>query len=128
MEEKTKMHQKEKSSKGHHICSICKEYIRPERGETVKKYEMKMWRDRHGKQHIYYSKAHKTCLEGHKPRTLIYTRANHTIQILERKEFVLVKEQRATSIFLGINLSEHTIKKIVQDILRLDALATLEMF
>ena len=56
-------------NKGHYICDICHEYIRPKRNgkstkEKVVNHLLKIWKDfMTGSYGTFYTKAHKECLD-----------------------------------------------------------------
>lgn len=57
-------------SKGHYICGICHEYIRPKRqgkrtGQKIVNYLLKIWKSSlTGSYYEYHTKAHAVCLKG----------------------------------------------------------------
>jgi len=58
------LHPKEKPSKGHFICDLCSEFIRPEHGEQAVNCQEKTYRTKRGKDRVYHTKAHHSCLYG----------------------------------------------------------------
>lgn len=55
---------RERPSEGHHICVLCGEYIRPEKGEKRVRYQENIGVTKRGHKYSFRTYAHRTCKKG----------------------------------------------------------------